>query len=385
MNWIKRIFWTCKIRFSTLEAKDLEHLCAIYATYQDPQEKSRWISLHTWKKLTKKDCKLLLELYLKHHTADEGLFKADWLLNNEHIRHAYLHGLCFRQIPLTPDEENWILSCGEPGAMRCLLLPLSSAGECELLRSEQFPAIDSYILCHQLNSEGEALLAKLASDDEYPERAAAYHKILEQYFRSQQDFYSRRIFTSFEALWELFASENNEEFIWKIIEQCDIGMHTLDNAIIRRMAWGMSSKYLEGYLTQSYIADNGLISELFRQGLSERLQNLLVLSSMRRSIHLLFGSSLYGYVDNWRNDERDAYVAFSREDNAKKRIAGLVDFVRPRFAKGEVSPAMAVWAADRCPELAQEAMMNMVLFEKKLRGSASSLFMYHQALNTYPY
>ncbi|MBR3675969.1 MAG: hypothetical protein IKN71_02420 [Alphaproteobacteria bacterium] len=386
MNWIKRVFWACKIRFGTLEAKDLEHLCAIYDTFQDPKEKSAWISLHAWKKLTCKECKNFLELYLKHHTADEGLLKIDWIMKNEHIRHAYLHSLCSRDIPLTPAEEDWILDCGESGALRCLRHQLSPDSELELLLSEQFPAMDSYVVGHQLSPSGEALLAKRAADCNYPERAVSYRKILEQYFRAQQEFHNRKVFTSFEALWELFGSEDNEQFIWKIIDRCNIGAQTLENSIIRRMAWGMSPKYLEGYLVQSYIADKDLIAELFRQGLSEKLQNLIVLSSMRRSIHQLLGYSLYGDIDDWHDDERNVYVAFDREANAKKRMADLLEFVRPRLANGEVSPAMAVWVAERCPELAQEAMLNMVLFEKKIRGLADSPYLlYHQLGNAFPY
>lgn len=383
MNWIKRVFVACKIRFDTLSVEELEHLCAIYITYREPQESSKWISLHSWKKLSRKECNYLLELYLQHHTADEGLLKKDWLLKNEHICHAYLHALCSRRIPLTPAEENWILESNEDGAMRCLHYPLSPEGEMYLLLSEQFKALESYVISNLLSPEGEAFLAKRAANTEYPKRAESYRKILRRYFYVQTEFNHRQVFTSFEARWELFASEDNEEFIWQIIEQCNIGSRTLDNAIIRRMAWGMSPKYFESYLTYSYVADSELVAELFRQGLPEKQQNLLVLSSMRRSIHQLLGYSLYDDIDDWHDDERNVCVAFDREYNAKKRIAELVDFVRPRFAKGKVSPAMTVWVAERCPELAQEAMLNMLLFENKIRGLAD--FPYHQAINLYPY
>ena len=63
MNWIRRMFWACKIRFGTVGLADLQNLCAIYAEFQNPQEKASWISLDAWKKVTRNESKQLLNLY----------------------------------------------------------------------------------------------------------------------------------------------------------------------------------------------------------------------------------------------------------------------------------------------------------------------------------
>ena len=366
MNWIKRLYYACKVRFGTLQVKELEQLCAIYIEFQNPLEKASWISLYGWKKVTRRDSKYLLEKYLQYHTADEGLLKADWLLKNEHIRHAYLHGLCLRPIPLTAAEEDWILNCGEAGAMRCLTYPLSEASELKLLRNGDFKMMYNYVICHVLSAAGEAFLAASASDNAYPYRAAEYRKILKRYFELRKDFYHDKLFTSFEAQWALFADERNKEFIFEVIEQCNMDDFVLENAIIRRMAWGMSPEYLMWYLSYSYVADKDLIAELLEKGLSEHLRDMIAVSEQRRAIHEIVKNSLLFFSDDWRDDEREAYCKFDREDDAKKRHSDLEEFLRPRFKKGLISPAMSAWVAARCPELAKEVQLNLTRFEERV-------------------
>lgn len=366
MNRMNRLYQMCKIRFGTLDVKELEQLCAIYIVYQDPCESSRWITLYGRKKLTKRDCACLLETYLKHHTADEGLFKTDWLLKNEHIRQAYLHGLCTRPIPLSAAEETWILNCGEPGAMRCLKYPLSANNEYKLIQSDNFKMIDNYIICHLLRENGEAQLALNASDKEYPNRAAEYRRLLERYFECQHRMRGNNLFTGFMAQYCLFADERNHDFIMNVIEQCNMDNHVLENAIIRRMAWEMSPEYLTWYLAYSYVADKDLAAELLEKGLTEHQRDMLTISEQRRSIHEIISDSILFLSDDWRNDEREAHFRFSREDNAKKRMADLQEFLRPRFAKGVISPAMSAWVAARCPELAKEVLLNLTRFEQNI-------------------
>ena len=373
MNGIKRLYRMCKIRFGTLSVKELEQLCAIFIEYQNPTERSRWISLFGWKKVTRRESKQFLELYLKHHTADEGLLKADWLLQNEHIRHAYLHGLCTRPIPLTKAEEKWILSCGEPGAMRCLKYPLSGNSEYQLIQSGDFKTIENYLTCHLLRESGEAQLALNASDKEYPNRAAEYRRLLSRYFEWQHRIEGHKIFTKFMAQWCLFADERNIDFIFEVLEQCDMDDQVLENAIIRRMAWGMSPEYLNWYLAYSYIADKDLIAELLEKGLSEHLRDMVTVSEQRRAIHEIVNNSLILFSDDWRDEEREAYCKFDREDNAKKRMADLRAFLQPRFAKGIVSPAMSAWVAARCPELAKEVQLNLTRFEENVLKRLSFL------------
>lgn len=366
MNRLQKLYQLCKIRFGTLEVKDLEHLCAIYIVFQDPKEKSAWISLYNWKKLTKCDCKQLLELYLKYHTADEGLFKSDWLLKNEHIRHAYLHGLCSRDIPLTTAEENWILACDDPGAMRCLKHPLSANSEYKLIQSGNFDMIRNYIVGHLLRESGEAQLALNAADKAYPNSAAEYRRLLGLYFEWQHHGAGHKLFTEFMAQWCLFADERNKDFIFEVLEQCDMDDCVLENALIRRMAWGMSPEYLIWYLAYSYIADKDLVAELSEKGLTEHQRDMIAISEQRRTIHEIVSNALMLVSDDWRGEERDAYVRFDREDNAKKRMEDLRAFVGPRFAKGVVSPAMSAWVAARCPELAKDAQLNLTRYEQNL-------------------
>lgn len=366
MNWITRMFRMCQIRFGTLSVEDLEHLCAIYIEFQNPQESSSWISLYKWKKLRRADCKRFLELYLKYHTADEGLLKSDWLLKNEHIRHAYLHGLCTREIPLTAAEEKWILNCGEPGAMRCLKFPLSANGEYKLLKSEDYKMIENYLICHLLRENGEAQLAMYASDKEYPNRAEAYRRLLRRYFEIQHRAEQHKVFTGFMAQWCLFADERNEEFIMEVLQQCDMDDCVLENAIIRRMAWGMSPEYLTWYLSYSYISDKDLTTELLQKGLSGHLQDMVAVSEQRRTIHQIMEKSWLFSADGWHDDELEAYNTFCREDNAKKRMADLKAFLEPRFKEGKISPAMSAWVAARCPELAKEAQINLTRYKKRL-------------------
>ena len=385
MNRIKRWYQMCKIRFGTLNVKELEQLCAIYIEYQNPQERSRWITLLGWEKVTKRESKDFLELYLKHHTADEGLLKTDWLLQNEHIRHAYLHGLCSRDIPLTTAEEKWILACGEPGAMRCLKHPLSANSEYKLIQSDNFDMIRNYIVSHLLRESGEAQLALNASDKNYPNRAAEYRRLLSRYFEWQHRVQGHKIFTEFMAQWCLFADERNRDFIFEVLEQCDMDDCVLENAVIRRMAFEMSPEYLTWYLAESYIADKDLVAELLEKGLTEHQRDMLTVSAQRRAIHEIILNSLF-FSDDWRDEEREAYCAFDREDNAKKRMADLRAFLQPRIAKGVVSPAMSAWVAARCPELAKEMQLNLTRYEQNVLDKVTfinPLDLHHTGANTF--
>ncbi len=98
----------CRIRFGTLSIEELACLCAIYDEFCVTKKQLSWLSLKMWKKLTREDCEKLLEIYLRYHTADEGLLKINWALNTKSIRHAYLHSLCTRKPELTNAEEQWL-------------------------------------------------------------------------------------------------------------------------------------------------------------------------------------------------------------------------------------------------------------------------------------
>ena len=380
MNWLKRLFYACKIRFGTLAVKELEQLCAIYIEFQNPFERASWITLYGWKKLTRRDSVYLLELYLNCHTADKGLLQAKWLLENEYIRHAYLHGLCSRRIPLTSAEEHWFLHCGEPGAMRCLKYPLSEITEITLLKSGDFQMIDNYVICHVLSNKAETLLATLASDKKSPNKADEYRKILKHYFKLQKGVWRHELFTGFSAQAALFADERNRDFIMEVIEQCDIDNHVLANDIIRHMALEMSPKYLTWYLAYSYIADKDLAAELSEKGLSEHLQDMIAVSTQRRSIHELTTHFLVFFSDDWRDDEREAFFCFCREDDAQKRMTDLRDFLKPRFEQGVISPAMSAWVAAQCPELAKEVKLNLKRFKTHIleRITLGETFLSHR-------
>lgn len=364
MNWFSKLYRMWQIRFDTLEVDELERLGKIYVEYQSPlASEVAWMNEQGWHKLTKRDSEYFMKLYLKYHTADEGLFKSKRLMENEHIRHAYLHSLCSRKIPYTKAEEKWILECGEPGATRCLLLPLSANSEYQLIYNGSEKQIEGYIAGHVLREAGEAQMAVSASDKSDPVRAEMYRKLLKRYFECQSGTRGHKLFTDFMAQWSLFADENNDEFIMQVIEQCDMDDYFLESAMIRRML-KMNPKYLTWYLSYSYIYDKDLVSELLAMDLSEHLRDMIAISEQRSSIHEIAVNALVHILDDWSAEECDAHNRFSREDDAEKRMADLKAYLEPRFKEGTVSPAMSAWVAARCPELTKEVMINLTRFER---------------------
>lgn len=363
MNLIKRLYLMCKIRFGTLELEELEQLCAIYVEYQNPKETASWISLPAWKKLSRKDCNCFFKLYLQHHTADEGLFKDACMLENESIRNAYLQSLSTRKIPPTRAEEKWILNCGKPGVMQGI--KLSAQGEYELMQSDNYDMIENYLSYHVLREAGGAQLALNAADKEHPNRAAEYRRLLGRYFEWQGKIQGKRLFTEFMAQWCLFADERNREFIFCVLEQCDMD-NPLESATIRRMALEMSPEYLTWYLAYSYIPSTDLVSELLEKGLIEHHKDMITISEQRRVIHEMVTNSLQILNDDWRDEELLVYERFDREESAKKRMSDLQEFLRPRAKNGAISPAMSAWVAARCPELAKEMQVNLNRYEQRI-------------------
>ncbi len=366
MNLIKQLYHKCKIRFGTPDAKYVEQLCIAYDKFTDPRESASQMSLYCWNNLTRQECKCFMRLYLKHHTADEGLLKAKWILENEHIRQAYLHGLCTRKIPLTAAEEEWILNCGEAGAMRCLKFPLSKKSELKLLLGNDFKMMKNYVICHVLSDAGEALLAKLATDKRRPRAADMYREVLKRYFELQHDALKQRIFASVEAQRELFADERNSKFIMAVIDQCNMDDFVLHSEIIRHLALDMRPRYLTWYLVYSFIPDSDLVAELMALDLPENLHNMITISEQRRVIHEICCNSWLLISDDWHEDECEARFRFSREDNEQKRMAELNAFLEPRLKAGAVSPTMSAWVAACCPTLAKEVMLNLSRYERNV-------------------
>ena len=365
MNLISKLYRMWQIRFGTLEVGELEHLSVIYMEYQNPLKSDvPWMSLYAWRKLTKEDSEYFMKLYLKYHTADEGLFKSEWLMKQELIRHAYLHSLCTRKIPYTKAEEKWILESGEPGATRCLLLPLSANSEYQLIYNGSKEQIEGYIVSHVLREAGEAQLAISASDKSDPVRAEMYRKLLKRYFECQSGIYGHKLFTDFMAQWSLFADENNDEFIMKVIEQCDMDDCFMEPAMIRRMV-KMNPKYLIWYLSYSYIYDRDVVSELLAMDLPEHLRDMIAISEQRSSIHEIAVNSMVYVPDDWSRAELDAYAAFDHEDDDEKRMVDLKAFLEPRFKEGTVSPTMSAWVAARCPEFTKDVMVNLSRLETR--------------------
>lgn len=361
MNWIRRMFWVCKIRFGTVGLADLQNLCAIYAEFQNPQEKASWISLDAWKKVTRNESKQLLNLYLKYHTADEGLLQKEWLLQNEHIKDAYLRSLCLRNIGLTKAEETWLLNCDEPGAMRCVRAkyPLSVNSEVKLLKSGKFNMINEYVGSHVLSDVAETLLAHLAGDKRHKERALLYQKTLKRYFEMQYDGCGHYLFTSPQAQRALFVDARNDGLIMKVLKQYNMGGRVLDSELIRYLAFEMNPKYLACYLAHSYIADKRLTTELLEGNLSEHLQDMIAVSELRRTIYVMFGSFWELCSDDWRDDEYEAYAKYVSEDDKTTAVEKLLQFLQPRLAEGAISPAMSAYIAALFPELAKEAQINL--------------------------
>ena len=357
MNWISKMYWTCKIRFGTLKPEDLEHLCAIFTVFQEPQKQASWMSLHAWKRVYRQECEELLKLYFAHHTADEGLFKVKWLLQAEPVMHVYLHSLCTRKKPLTSAEEDWILNSNDVSAIRCLGQPMSEQGELRLLNSKQHRMVYNYAVCHIFSDAGEALFAKLASADEQ------YRNILMRYFEIHRVAYQERVFTSAEAQLALFADERNEELIMQVIEQCDMDNWVLAGEVIRYMATKMDPTYLRWYLAYSFIAEKDLVSELLAMHLPESLRDMIAIAEQRSAIHEMVANSLLYVNDDWTRAEREAYMRFDREDDAEIRMAELHEYVDERFKEGAVSPAMAAWVAARCPSMAKDALLNLTRFQ----------------------
>lgn len=378
MNWIKRLYQMCRIRFGTLSLDDLECLCAIYLEYRNPQKGTSWssINLHNWQKVTKSESEDFLRLYLQHHTADEGLLKSKWLLKQEQIRSEYLHGLCSRKIAPTSDEEYWIIKSGEAEAVRYLRYPLSVESELELLSGTDVKMMASYVVCHVLSDKAEELLADLASGRGQQENVADYRKVLTKYFEVQKGIYGHLLYTSPEAQWALFADADNERFAYEVIEQCDMDERVLDSAVIKRMVWGLPERYMVHYLSQSYIADKPLIAELMRHGVvSGHMMDMLIISQMRLSVYKYVCGTCYERLADWNSEEREAYVSFSRQGN----MAELLDFVTPRLNGGSLSPAMSAWLAARFPELSQRVILGMTEFMHNLWGRCSIFY----ALNPY--
>lgn len=355
------MFWTCKIRFGTVDLADLQDLCAIYAEFQDPQEKVSWISLGTWKKLTRGGSKRLLDLYLKYHTADEGLLQKDCLLQNKHIKDAYLHSLLLRKIGLTKAEETWLINCDEPWAMLCIKekYPLSINSEVKLLKSGKFDMINEYIGSHVLSDVAETLLAHLATEKRRKERTLRYQEILKRYFEMQYDKYGHRVFTSAQAQRALFAYDKNDEYIMKVLKQYNLDDFVLESDIIRYMASEMNPKYLACYLAHSYIADKGLTTELLEGNLPEHLQDMIAVSELRRTIYVMFGSFWIRSSDDWYDEEYEAYAKYVSEDDKTTAVENFLQFLQPRFAEGAISPAMSAYIAALFPELAKEAQINL--------------------------
>ncbi len=366
MNLISKLYRMWQIRFGTLGVDELEHLSVIYMEYQNPlKSEVAWMSLYAWRKLTKEDSEYFMKLYLKYHTADEGLFKSKWMMQQELIRHAYLHSLCTREIPYTNAEEKWILGCGEPGALRCLKLSLSANSEYQLVYNGNKEQIEDYIIGHVLREAGEAQLAISASDKSNPVRAEMYRELLKRYFKCQSGIYGHKLFTDFMAQWSLFADEENDEFIMTVIDQCNMDDCLMEPAMIRRMV-KMNPKYLNWYLSVSYIYDKDLVSELLAMDLPEHLRDMVAISEQRSSIHEIAVNSMVYVPDDWSREERVAYVAFDREDDDEKRMADLKAFLEPRFKEGAVSPAMSAWVAARCPEFTKDVMVNLSRFEMRV-------------------
>ncbi len=369
MNKIKKLYQVCRIRFGKISAKELSHLCAIYIVFCEEPEKDCWMSLHSWQKLYREDCESLLKLYLKHHTADDGLFQIGWALENEFIRDAYLRSLCTRKIPLTYKEEVWILNCGEPGAMRCLRESLSANNEYKLVTSGNCKMIENYICGHALRDNCEAQLAISASDKENPERAERYRELLRRYFDWQdwyQSKFGHKIFSSFLAQWSLLDDErHNEDFIMSVVEQCDMDNVFLDNAIVKRMAYEkMPPQYLIWYLAHSYITDKELVAEILGKPLSEHLRDMIVISEQRRRIHEIIQNSLSLFSDDWSDQEWKVYWQSGDESGEQKYKEELLEYLQPRLKDGSVSPAMAAMVAARFPELAKDVQLNLARYEE---------------------
>lgn len=366
MNWISKLYRMWQIRFDTLKVDELEQLGKIYIDYQSSlkSDVSR-MSSQSWRNLTKKDSEYFMKLYLKYHTADEGLFKSKHLMENEHIRHAYLHSLCSRKIPYTHAEEKWILENGEPGATCYLLLSLSANSEYQLIYNGSNEQIESYIVGHVLREAGEAQLAISASDKSNPVRAEMYRKLLKRYFECQSGIHGYRLFTDFMAQWSLFADENNDEFIMQVIEQCNMDDCVLESAMIHRML-KMNPKYLTWYLGHSYIYDRDLVSKLLTMDLPEHLHNMIMVSEQRRIIHKMINNSLLPISDDWKEDECEARFVFSREENDDKRISDLLAYLQPKLSEGAVSPAMSAWVAACCPNLVKEVLLNLARYEEHI-------------------
>ncbi|MBQ9270691.1 MAG: hypothetical protein IJ218_00275 [Alphaproteobacteria bacterium] len=369
----------CRIRFGTLSIEELACLCAIYDEFCVTKKQLSWLSLKIWKKLTRKDCEKLLEIYLRYHTADEGLLKINWALNTKSIRHAYLHSLCTRKPKLTNAEEQWLLNCGEPGAFRCLprKLKLSGQNEYNLIEYGNFETIKDYIIGHTLYEGCEAKLAVGANDKENPKRADEYKRLLDIYFDVHLKTFDHKIYTEFMAQWCLFGDVCNDKFMMMLIEKCNMDDYVLKNAVIRRMAEKLPPKYLIWYLAYSYIPDKDLADELLKKDISEHLRDMIAISTQRHTIHKMVSKVLLFASDDWYDDELDAYHKFAREENAKKRMADLEEFLKPRFATGSISPAMSAWVAARCPKLAKAALENMQRYELHICKTTSFINYLH--------
>ena len=361
----------CRVRFGKISAQELSHLCAMYIVFCEQPEKDCWMSLYSWQKLYRDDCKQFLKLYLEHHTADEGLLHIGWALENEFIRHAYLQSLCTRKIPPTLNEEKWLLECGEPGAMRCLRNSLSANNEYKLIMSGNFKMIENYICGHFLRDNCEAQLAVSASDEEDPESAEKYRMLLRKYFDWRdwyQSKFGQKIFGSFLAQWVLLDDEKrNEDFIMSVIKQCNMDDFFLDNTVVKRLAQeDMPPQYLIWYLANSYITDKELVTELLSRKLPEHLRNMILIAEQRRSIHEMVWNSLLLISDDWRDEELEAYRCFETESDEAKRKEELLEFLRPRLKEGAVSPAMAAKVAASNPELAKDVQLNLTRYEEHI-------------------
>lgn len=369
MNKIKKIYHLLQLRFGNISVAKLEHLCTIYIVHHEPETTAAWFSLYSWRKLTKEDSVDLFEQFLHYHTADEGLFKSEWLLRHEYIRNAYFRSLCSRKIKPTRAEEKWILESGEAGAMRCLKYPLSDEGEAELLACGNPRMIYNYVICHLLSDAGEAALANLAAEQRDVETAYEYRQALQKYFEMHHDMRKEKVFTSLEAQTALFTDNRNDELIMSVIRQCNMYDFLLNAEIIRMLAYHLPERYLAEYLACSYIADRDLVAELQTGEISEHLRDMVSISERRRVIHEILLGSLLLISDDWHDDEYDLFyhrLLYAEDDGNLE--TDLAEYVQPRIQHGAVSPAMSAAVAARFPKLAKDMLLNLTRYEDFLQN-----------------
>ena len=82
------------------------------------------------------------------------------------------------------------------------------------------------------------------------------------------------------------------------------------------------------YLAHSYIAEKGLTTELLEGNLPEHLQDMIVISELRRTIYVMFGSFWIQSSDDWRDEEYDAYAKFVREEDMLTGMEKFLHFLQ---------------------------------------------------------